>query len=49
MRKRVLLPGAIVAVRQIEVSDYEDLGGDYGTDDNDFVGYVPDIDDEIPE
>lgn len=48
-RKRALLPGAIMGVRQPfgKESDYEELGGDYG-DDNSFLSrlFAPNDDDE---
>lgn len=52
-RKRALLPGAIMAVSKSpwQEGDYEELGGDYGNDDNDFfrnLSHFEDDEEDIP-
>ena len=44
-RKRALLPGAILAMSEDE-GDYEELGGDYGNDDNSFYRFFSNADDD---
>jgi len=48
VRKRAILPGAIIAVRTAEPIDYEQLGGDYGEDDWSMHLPEPDYEDDIP-